>query len=276
MSGAAILLFGKNPQRFFKRARVRFIRYDGTEAKVGTEMNVIKDEMFEGRILDMVRSSLDFVRSQIKEHTKLGTDGLFHTTPEYPEFAWKEIIINAIAHRDYSIKGTDIQIKMFDDKITVESPGILPGIVRLNNLRTVHFSRNPNIARFLHEYDYVQEFGEGIDRMFNEMAAAGLPAPEYRDNAFMLNATIRNGVINETDGVINEVINGAINISTAEQAVLAAITQNPRITKMELQKETSLGKSTIDRAIKALKEKCFIERVGSNKTGYWKIINRGL
>ena len=62
---------------------------------------------------------------------------------------------------------------MFDDKITVESPGILPGIVRLNNLRTVHFSRNPNIARFLHEYDYVQEFGEGIDRMFNEMAAAG-------------------------------------------------------------------------------------------------------
>ena len=99
MSGAAILLFGKNPQRFFKRARVRFIRYDGTEAKVGTEMNVIKDEMFEGRILDMVRSSLDFVRSQIKEHTKLGTDGLFHTTPEYPEFAWKEIIINAIAHK---------------------------------------------------------------------------------------------------------------------------------------------------------------------------------
>ena len=126
--------------------------------------------------------------------------------------SWKEIIINAIAHRDYSIKGTDIQIKMFNDRITVESPGILPGIVRLNNLRTVHFSRNPNIARFLHEYDYVQEFGEGIDRMFNEMAAAGLPAPEYHDNAFMLNATIRNGVINETDGVINEVINGAINI----------------------------------------------------------------
>ncbi len=276
MSGAAILLFGKNPQHFFKRARVRFIRYDGTEAKVGTEMNVIKDEIFEGRILDMVRSSLNFVRSQIKEHTKLGTDGLFHTTPEYPEFAWKEIIINSVAHRDYSIKGTDIQIKMFDDRITVESPGILPGIVRLNNLRTVHFSRNPNIARFLHEYDYVQEFGEGIDRMFNEMAAAGLPAPEYRDNAFMLNATIRNGVINETNGVINEVINGAINIPVTEQAVLSAIRKNPGITKTELQKVTSLGKSTIDRAIKALKEKCLIERVGSNKTGYWKIINKGL
>lgn len=79
--------------------------------------------MFEGRILDMVEKSLDFVRSQIKERTKLGADGRFHTTPEYPEFVWKEIIINAIAHRDYSIKGTDIQIKMFDDRITVEKIG---------------------------------------------------------------------------------------------------------------------------------------------------------
>lgn len=76
------------------------------------------------------------------------------------------------------------------------------GLPNLNNLRTVHFTRNSNIARFLHEYDYVQEFGEGIDRMFNEMAAAGFPAPEYRDNAFMLNATIRNRVISETDEVI--------------------------------------------------------------------------
>ena len=82
MSGAALLLFGKNPQRFFPRARVRFIRYDGIEAKVGTEMNVIKDEVFNGHILDVVRQALDFVRSQIKEHTKLGNDGRFVTTPE--------------------------------------------------------------------------------------------------------------------------------------------------------------------------------------------------
>ena len=174
------------------------------------------------------------------------------------------------------IKRTDIQIKIFDDRSTVESPGILPGIVRLNILRTIHFSRNPNIVRFLHEYDYVQEFVEGIDRMFNEMAAAGLFAPEYRDNAFMLNATIRNGVIIESDKVINEIINGAINISVTKQTVLAALKKKSRITKVELQKEISLGKSTIDRAIKALKEKGLIERVGSNKTGYWKIINKEL
>lgn len=185
MSGAAILLFGKNPQLFFERARVRFIRYEGTEAKVGAAMNVIKDKIFEGRILDLVEKTIEFVRDQIKEHTYLGPDARFVTEPEYPEFVWKELIVNAIAHRDYSIKGTDIQIKMFDDHITVESPGTLPGIVRLNNMREIHFSRNPKIAALLHEYEYVREFGEGIDRMFFEMKQAGLPEPEYRTEAFM-------------------------------------------------------------------------------------------
>lgn len=266
MSGAALLLFGKNPQRFFPRARVRFIRYDGIEAKVGTEMNVIKDEVFNGHILDVVRQALDFVRSQIKERTKLGNDGWFVTTPEYPEFAWKEIIINAIAHRDYSIKGTDIQIKMFDDRMTVESPGSLPGIVRLNNLRTVHFSRNPKIAEFLHQYEYVKEFGEGVDRMFNEMENAGLPDPEYTDNAFMLNVTIRNGEVNGEDGEVN-----FDEFNKNELLVYEAIASNSEITRTELIEMLDISARTIDRTIKSLKEKNAIKRVGSDKTGHWSI-----
>ena len=274
LSGAALLLFGKSPQSFFPRARVRFIRYDGVEAKVGTEMNVIKDETFNGRILDVVRKALEFVESQIKEHTRLGENGRFVTTPEYPEFAWKESIVNAIAHRDYSIKGTDIQVKMFDDRITVESPGSLPGIVRLNNMRTVHFSRNPKIVEFLHQYEYVKEFGEGVDRMFKEMENAGLPEPEYSANAFMLNVTIRNGVINEAinakDEVINEVIKSSLNAN--ELAVLKLISATPKITKPEMKEKMGLSMSTVERAIKTLKEKGIVKRVGSNKTGHWIII----
>ncbi len=129
----------KRSTEIFLRSRVRFIRYKGTEAKVGAEMNVIKDKMFQGRILDLVEQTIEYVRTQIKEHTYLGPDARFVTEPEYPEFVWKEIIVNAIAHRDYSIKGTDIQIKMFDDHITVESPGTLLGTVRLNNMREIHF-----------------------------------------------------------------------------------------------------------------------------------------
>ena len=120
ISSAAILLFGKNPQLYFPRARVRFIRYEGTEERVGTQMNVIKDVIFEGNILKMITDAVAYLDTQIKEKTYLGEDGLFVTEEEYPKFVRQEIIVNAVTHRDYSIRGTDIQIKMFDDRIVVE------------------------------------------------------------------------------------------------------------------------------------------------------------
>ena len=192
ISTAAILLFGTNPQRFFPRARVRFVRYEGKTAEVGDRMNVVKDKKFTGRILDQVQESIAFIKTQIREYTKLGKDAKFQTIPEFPEFCWTELIVNAVAHRDYSIKGTDIQIKMFDDHFVVESPGILPGMVRINNIREFHFSRNPKIVELLNEYDLVKEFGEGVDRIYRDMEAAGLPEPSYKQSEFMLYAELKN------------------------------------------------------------------------------------
>ncbi|MBR0343110.1 MAG: putative DNA binding domain-containing protein [Oscillospiraceae bacterium] len=192
ISTAAILLFGNNPQRFFPRARLRFVKYDGRKAEVGDRMNVIKDQKFKGRILDQVQNMLAFVKTQIREYTKLGEGAVFQTIPEYPEFCWTELIVNAVAHRDYSIKGTDIQIKMYDDHFDVESPGLLPGIVKVNNIREFHFSRNPKIVELLTEYDLVKEYGEGVDRIFRDMEEAGLPEPVYRQSDFMLYATLKN------------------------------------------------------------------------------------
>ena len=197
ISSAAILLFGKNPQLYFPRARVRFIRYEGTEERVGSEMNVVKDIIFEGTILKMITDAVAYLDTQIKEKTYLGQDGRFVTEEEYPKFVRQEIIVNAVTHRDYSIRGTDIQIKMFDGRIVVESPGKLPGLVKVNNIRYTHFSRNPKIAEFLKAYSFVKEYGEGVDRMWKELEAIGLQGPEYRTNAFMLQAIIRNNDFQE-------------------------------------------------------------------------------
>lgn len=191
LTSAAVLLFGKNPQRFFERAQVRVIRYDGKEAKVGTEMNVVKDVVFTGPVLKMTDDVLAFVKTQVKEHTYLGHDGRFRTDNQYPEFCWTELCVNSICHRDYSILGTDIQVKIFDDHITVESPGMFPGLVRPANIRHTHFSRNPKIAAYMHEYKLVKEYGEGVDRMYREMEEAGNPAPGFKQQDFMVLATIR-------------------------------------------------------------------------------------
>ena len=94
ISTAAVLLFGRNPQNFFPRARIRFIRYDGLEERFGAEMNVVKDVIFEGNILKVVTDSIAYLDTQIKEKTYLGKDGLFVTEEEYPKFVRQEIIVN--------------------------------------------------------------------------------------------------------------------------------------------------------------------------------------
>lgn len=198
ISSAAILLFGKNPQNFFPRARIRFIRYEGTEEKFGTEMNVIKDVIFEGKLLNMINDAIAYLDTQVKEKTYLGSDGTFVTDEEYPKFVRQELIVNAVTHRAYSISGTDIQIKMFDDRVVVESPGKLPGLVRADNIRFTHFSRNPKIAEFLKNYKFVKEFGEGVNRMCNELEQVGLKDPVYYTNAFMLQAVVYNSNVEKT------------------------------------------------------------------------------
>lgn len=140
----------------------------------------------------MIRDAIAYLDTQIKEKTYLGTEGIFVTEEEYPKFVRQEIIVNAVTHRAYSITGTDIQVKMFDNRIVVESPGKLPGMVIADNIRFTHFSRNPQIAEFLKAYDFVKEYGEGVDRMCKELEAIGQKHPEYYTNAFMLQTVIYN------------------------------------------------------------------------------------
>ncbi len=197
ISAACILLFGKHPQTFFPRARVRFIKFFGIEEKVGREMNVIKDVTFEGRILEQIQKTVEYLETQVMEHSYLGEDGVFKTDREYPKFVIQEMVVNSVCHRDYSIKGTEIQIKMFDDRLVFETPGKLPGIVRTDNIRHTHFSRNPKIAEYLKAYNYVKEFGEGVDRICRELTALGVPEPQYNLVAFIMKATVCAKVLND-------------------------------------------------------------------------------
>ena len=90
----------------------------------------------------------------------------------------------------YNIKGTEIQIKMLDDRLVFESPGRLPGTVKPSNIRHTHFSRNPKIAQFLKAYDFVKEFGEGVDRVCRELEANGTPHLSLHLDDFILKITV--------------------------------------------------------------------------------------
>ena len=101
--------------------------------------------------------------------------------PEYPEFAWFEGLINAMAHRDYSIRGEYARVYIFDDRMEIFSPGKLPNMVTVDNICETRFSRNPQICRVFSAFEWVRELNEGVGRMFREMGEQGLPDPEYSE-----------------------------------------------------------------------------------------------
>ena len=282
---AAVLLFGKNPQSYFHCARIRFLKYEGTEEKTGAQMNIIKDIMFEGAIIEVLQKTLDFVQTQIKEYTRLHKDARFHTIPEYPQFVWKEAIVNAVAHRDYHILGTDIQIKMFDDRFVVESPGTLPGLVRINNIRNMHFSRNPVIARYLRDYKFVRELGEGVDRMYQEMFEAGLPAPEYKVKDFMTVLTIskinKQNIAKITESLDRDLDKDLerdldkyknLDLNDTQNRIVEIIIKNSKTTQKQLAKVIGINERNIRNNIEILKNKRIILRIGFDKSGHWNVI----
>ena len=289
VSVACILLFGKYPQKFFPRGRTRFIRYKGTEERVGTEMNVIKDVTFEGTILDQVKATIAYLETQVEEHTFLGQHGRFVTHRDYPKFVIQEMVVNACCHRAYNIKGTEIQIKMFDNRLVFESPGRLPGTVKPSNIRHTHFSRNPKIAQFLKTYDFVKEFGEGVDRMCRELEVNGTPHLSFHLDDFILKITVpkviekvvekEGGVIEKMTETHQEVIEKVIEkarvlnekLTENRISIIKLIKENPYISKSELSKCVGISENSISRNIEAMRDK-YLRRVGPNKGGFWEII----
>lgn len=136
-------------------------------------------------------------------------------------------------------------------------------------------SRSPKIALYKRSYKLVKEFGEGVDRMFREMAEAGLPAPEYRQNEFMVYATIRqakdaagqvagNGDVNGDDRA-NDSRNDSL--SDSVNGTYQAIKANPGIQRKRISELTGKSIPTIDRHIALLAKSNLIEHRDSDKTG---------
>lgn len=178
---AAILLFGKIPTQFLPSARVRFLRYEGTAAGVGSEFNVVKDITIEKPLHYLITEGKQLIASQMREFQQLGKDGKFRRIPEYPEFAWLEGLVNAVTHRDYSIAGEYIRVTMYDDRIEFLSPGKLPSIVTVENIQNTRFSRNPLIARVLSDFGWVRELNEGVKRIYTDMQSYFLEPPIFSE-----------------------------------------------------------------------------------------------
>lgn len=187
---ASLLLFAKDIQRWHPRCQVRIIKVHGNALKAGGEYNVTSDEFVQGNIFDLLVRSWEELRPFLAYKTQFSHDIRFEQSYTYPEWACREALVNAIAHRDYVIQNS-IDIFIFDDRMEIKSPGALLSTItvdQLLKLEGVHESRNSLVARALRESGYMRELGEGMKRIFRLMEESDLQAPylHSHENSFVV------------------------------------------------------------------------------------------
>ena len=176
-ANAAVLLFGKDPQRFLLSSEVRCAHFHGTEV----EKPIPSHQTYQGTAFQLVDQAVDFVLGKIDRIIGTRTNGpraprLYEIPPEVVT----EAIVNAVAHRDYADSGS-VQVMLFSDRLEVRNPGRLAPPLTFDGLRGPHRSipGNPLLARPLYLADYIERMGTGTVDMIRRCVAAGLPEPEF-------------------------------------------------------------------------------------------------
>lgn len=185
ISYGGMLVFGKNLNNIsqLQRANVKVGRFAGSSLG-----DIIDHDLISGTIDKQIGNTCDFIR----KHNFISGEikGLKRTdNPTYPIAAIREIVTNALIHRDYSEAYCKaIQCRIFDDRLEIESPGLLPIGVKVDNLGDVQNTRNPLLAKFLFEMSYFDEWGQGIRRIKDACRENNNPPPlfEEKDTSFQV------------------------------------------------------------------------------------------
>ncbi len=189
---AGLLLFGQRPQAYIPQASLTFVRFVGTEPRgEGGLAGYGRREEIGGPIPRLLEATWQVLWEEMKREAVV-RDLKREDRTEYPVFAVREALVNAVCHRDYRLKGRRIEIRMFDDRLEVISPGGLPGYITVDNIVEEHFSRNPRLVAGLFQWGYIEELGLGIDRMIEDMLQAGHPAPIFRATPYSFTVVLKN------------------------------------------------------------------------------------
>lgn len=273
LTNAGVLLFSKDPSIFFPTARLRVIKFEGTEMQTGANLNIVKDKTFALPLYKQIIESQKFVDTQLKEFNHLDKNGTFITVPEFPKFAWEEGITNAITHRNYAISGEHTKVFIYDDRMEILSPGDLPNVITIDNIREKRYARNPIISRTLTELGLVKELNEGVSRIYREMSEFFLEDPIYtEEKGLSLRLTLKNNVImrskrnNENllkDGKINQKWD---ELNVMEQKIMQMLFDKGESKTSEIAEFIDRDRKTAQRLLKKLCDDNLIEWIGtSNK-----------
>jgi len=254
------LLFSREPQRVFPSAEILLARYAGKQMS-----DEFLRETVRGPLPEQIRRAEAWVVANMRKGSRI--DALQRADrAEYPVPAVREAIVNAVAHRDYAIRGDEIRVLMFSDRVEVYSPGRLPGHITVDNIADERFSRNEVIAQVLSDMGFIERLGYGIDRMIRLMREWGLPAPRFAETTNGFKVTLRG----PGDKLVGEEADRSkwrhLDLNERQQAALELVAKNQRITNREYRDQfPDVSEETIRRDLADLVEEGILLKMGDKK-----------
>ncbi len=195
---AAVLLFGKQPQRFMITSEVKCAHFHGFQVS----KPIPSYQVYKGTVFDLVDQAKDFVLSKIDLWVGDRSEGVqVPTAYEIPQEVVAEAIVNAVVHRDYT-SNASVQVMLFKDRLEIWNPGHLPPTLTLEKLRGPHASvpHNPLLAEPMYLTKYIERMGTGVRDMIDRCRQAGLPEPEIRlDGGFWITTIRRRTLVSESE-----------------------------------------------------------------------------
>ena len=258
---AGLLLFGYRPSRWIPSAEITAVRYPGQE--MGDQF--VREDI-RGPLPDQIRRAEAFLRENTSHQVLL--KGLTHQErPAYPDDVLREALVNAVAHRDYAVRGESIRILVFSDRIQAYSPGRLPGHVTVENIVQERFSRNPVIVQVLADMGFIERLGYGIDRMLRLLEKAGQPAPHFEETAAGFQVTLHR----QTEAPALPASRWApLDLNPRQRLALQYTVDHRRITNREyLTLCPDVSAETIRRDLSDLVHKDILLQVGRKRATYY-------
>ena len=194
---ACALLFANDPQMVSPGCKVRFQRFDGDQEETGERYNAVKDMILEGTVPSLIVQVANMLESQLRSFSPLDEKVKFQVLSEYPHVAWYEAVVNACVHRSYGngMKNMPVFVKMFNDRLEIESPGPFPPYVTPSNIYDTHSPRNPWLMDAMFYLEYVKCAHEGTRRIRDSMKEMKLPEPTFSQSSSQhvyVKVTLRN------------------------------------------------------------------------------------
>lgn len=277
---AGLLVFGRYPQAHLPQLMITFVQYYGVDEyeQAPRGERFVDNRRFEGASATMIGAAVAHVLASIRKSSLI--DGLFRRDiPEYPEVAIREAVINAVVHREYSpyLRGSYIQIRLFADRLEIQSPGGLFGGVTVETIEQEQSTRNARLTRLMEDLNLIENRGSGIQAMIRAMRQANLEPPRFEDSGTSFVVTFRNHTLMGPEAVtwLNQF--AATPLTDHQRLALVYLRHNDRLTNSDYRRLNWVDIGTATRDLRSLAQLGLISQHSAGRWTYYTLaISRDL